>query len=102
MLADLEWYALLPQGGRSCVGMKLAYAEAKIALIRLYQRYTLRLTPGQVLGPVATLITKPLREENAAVYWERKSVLVCNIFITRSLGSEATHVALSSVADRLI
>lgn len=36
------------QGGRSCVGLKLAYAEAKITLIRLYQKYTLRLTPGQV------------------------------------------------------
>ncbi len=36
------------QGGRSCVGLKLAYAEARIVLIRLYQRYTFRLTPGQV------------------------------------------------------
>lgn len=41
------------QGGRSCVGVRLAYAEAKIALIKLYQHYTLRLVPGQVLHTAA-------------------------------------------------
>lgn len=43
---------MLLQGGRQCVGLKLAYAEAKITLIRLYQYYTFRLTPGQVPHPV--------------------------------------------------
>lgn len=36
------------QGSRSCVGVKLAYAEAVIALVRLYQRFTFNLAPGQV------------------------------------------------------
>jgi len=36
------------EGSRSCVGVKLAYAEAVIALVRLYQRFTFNLAPGQV------------------------------------------------------
>ena len=35
------------QGSRSCVGLKLAYAEALIALVRLYQRFRFQLVPGQ-------------------------------------------------------
>ncbi len=38
----------LCQGQRGCVGLKLSYAEAKIGILRLYQRYTFRLLPGQV------------------------------------------------------
>lgn len=30
------------------MGLKLSYAEAKIGILRLYQRYTFRLLPGQV------------------------------------------------------
>jgi len=41
-------WAPFGDGGRSCVGMKLAYAEAVVGLVRVYQRFTFRLTPGQV------------------------------------------------------
>jgi thromboxane-A synthase/cytochrome P450 family 3 subfamily A len=40
-------FAPFGDGGRSCVGMRLAQAEAKIALTRLYQHFTFRLLPGQ-------------------------------------------------------
>ncbi len=43
--------SVLVQGGRSCVGLKLAYAEVKIALIHLYQHFTFELLPGQVCTP---------------------------------------------------
>lgn len=35
-------------GPRMCIGWKFALQEAKIALVRLYQRYTFELTPGQI------------------------------------------------------
>ncbi len=45
------------QGGRSCVGVRFANAEARIALIRLYQNFTLRLLPGQDPLETTTQIT---------------------------------------------
>jgi len=52
-------YAHLPfgAGGRQCIGMRFALEEATIALVRFYQKYTFRLSPGQVpleLGRGAT------------------------------------------------
>lgn len=44
-------------GGRACPGVKLAKAVARIALIRLYQRFTLQLTPGQLPLAVHTNLT---------------------------------------------
>mmetsp|Transcript_1357 Transcript_1357/g.4048 ORF Transcript_1357/g.4048 Transcript_1357/m.4048 type:complete len:577 (-) Transcript_1357:297-2027(-) len=55
-------WAAFGDGGRQCVGLKLAYAEAKITLIRLYQYYTFRLTPGQV--PLATKTTITYQPKN--------------------------------------
>lgn len=45
------------QGGRVCPGKRLAYMESQIALIKLYQRYTLRLVDGQVPLPTKTVVT---------------------------------------------
>jgi cytochrome P450 len=44
-------------GGRNCIGLRFAKAEAKIALIRLYQHHTLRLVPGQEPLETRTTIT---------------------------------------------
>lgn len=53
-------FAPFGEGGRSCVGLRLAYLEAKIALLKVYQHYTLRLTPGQVpLQIISTLSDHP-------------------------------------------
>jgi cytochrome P450 len=50
-------WAPFGDGGRSCVGIRFAKAEAKIALIRLYQSFTLRLTDGQIPLKTKTTIT---------------------------------------------
>lgn len=79
--------------------MKLAYAEAKIALIRLYQSYTLRLTPGQVSGLLATSAHGLLQDEHANVYVEQTSI--CEMFITSCPGNETMHVTFPAAADRI-
>lgn len=45
--------------------MKLAYAEAVVGLVRLYQRYTFRLTPGQVGASQCRIAPPPERRCNS-------------------------------------
>lgn len=44
-------------GQRACVGQRFARAQAKVTLIRLFQRFTLRLAPGQEPLELRTTIT---------------------------------------------
>ena len=41
-------FAPFGDGPRKCVAWRFALEEAKIALIRMYQHFTFRLSPGQV------------------------------------------------------
>lgn len=50
-------FAPFGDGGRNCIGVRFAKAEAKIALIRLYQKFTLQLLPGQEPLETRTAIT---------------------------------------------
>lgn len=40
-----------------CIGYKFAHQEAMLALVRVFQKFTLRLTPGQVPLKMRTVLT---------------------------------------------
>ena len=62
--------AYLPfgEGPRICVGMRFALQEAKLTLLRIYQKFTLELTPGQVsnaaLAVLDALVTLAFASKN--------------------------------------
>jgi cytochrome P450 len=58
---DIPKYAYLPFGGgpRICIGNMFAMMEAQLMLATIAGRFTLRLTPGQVVQPDARLTLRP-------------------------------------------
>lgn len=50
-------YMPFGSGARMCVGYKFANMEGKLALIRMYQRFTFKLQPGQIPLRTSTGIT---------------------------------------------
>jgi cytochrome P450 len=50
-------YMPFGEGARACPGAKFASQEVLLALLRLYQRFVFRLTPGQVPLPTKTVFT---------------------------------------------
>lgn len=56
-------YSWFPYGGgpRLCLGFKFAETEAVLAMARIYQRYTLKLLPGQQIRPEPIITLRPDR-----------------------------------------
>ncbi|XP_071832626.1 cholesterol 24-hydroxylase-like isoform X2 [Apostichopus japonicus] len=58
---DSPLYAYFPfsMGSRSCIGQHFALIEARVVLVKLFQKLNLKLVPGQKLGMVDRLTMRP-------------------------------------------
>ncbi|PIK62666.1 putative cholesterol 24-hydroxylase isoform X2 [Apostichopus japonicus] len=58
---DSPLYTYFPfsMGSRSCIGQHFALIEARVVLVKLFQKLNLKLVPGQKLGMVDRLTMRP-------------------------------------------
>ena len=62
---NMDAYMPFGDGPRGCIGQKYAWQEAMVALIKLYQKFTFRLTEQQLrLGPLDVRMSLSLTPRN--------------------------------------
>ena len=88
-------------GPRQCLGVNMAYLEAKCALALLVGRYRFRLVPGHVVEPRQT-VTLPMREGLLMTVEPRRPVASATMLRAGGRGATTATAAAAAAAAAVV